>query len=363
MSIFNRQPLVSRYILPAVACVGLMTAAAALTWTSVPGAASAAAKPGGAGVPYAHMPDIAPIGTRVDKYLDVPVSAKGPAIDPAKGYRTEKVGDGLYMITDGGIQSMFLTYESGVVVMDAPQAFASHIREAVAEVTDKPITHLIYSHFHADHIGGAGTLGGNPIIIAHAETNRQLTRANDPSRPPASITFTDTYHLAVGTQVLELSYRGTAHCPGNIFIYAPKQRTLMVIDVIFPGWMPWRRLALAQDIPALFVQVKDINDWSFDTIVGGHVGRVGTHADVALELAFLEDLRKAAATGLKTTKFGDGLDPADLANPWAAYDHYIDRGAISCVNEMTPEWSQRLAGFDVFIWDQCYSMEQSLRID
>ena len=137
----------------------------------------------------------------------------------------------------------------------------------------------------------------------------------------------------------------------------------MVIDMIFPGWMPWRRLALAQDIPALFAQVKAINDRDFDTIVGGHVARVGTHADVALELAFLEDLKAAAANGLKTTKFGEGLDPADLANPWAAYDHYIDRVAIGCVKEMTPKWSQRLGGFDVFIWDQCYSMEQSLRID
>ena len=363
MNIFNRQPRVSRFILPPIVCVGLVTAAAALTWTSVPRAVDAAARPGSAGVPYADMPDIAPIGTRMDKYLDVPASAKGPAVDPARGYRTEKVGDGLYMITDGGIQSMFLTYETGVVVMDAPQAFASHIREAVAAVTDKPITHLIYSHFHADHIGGAGTLGGQPIIIAHAETNRQLARANDPNRPPASITFTDTYRLAVGSQVLELSYLGTAHCPGNILIYAPKQRTLMVIDMIFPGWMPWRRLALAQDIPALFAQVKAINDRDFDTIVGGHVARVGTHADVALELAFLEDLKAAAANGLKTTKFGEGLDPADLANPWAAYDHYIDRVAISCVKEMTPKWSQRLGGFDVFIWDQCYSMEQSLRID
>ena len=33
------------------------------------------------------------------------------------------------------------------------------------------------------------------------------------------------------------------------------------------------------------------------------------------------------------------------------------------VNALTPRWSRRLAGFDVYIWDQCYSMEQSLRID
>src|SRR4029450_12101444 len=50
--------------------------------------------------PYANMPSIPPIGVRIAKYMDVPDSAKGPAVDPAKGYRIQKLGDGLYMITD-----------------------------------------------------------------------------------------------------------------------------------------------------------------------------------------------------------------------------------------------------------------------
>src|SRR3982751_1752888 len=123
------------WVLPATAC-----------------AQSGAPKPeqGIAGEPYPNMPAIAPIGVRTAKYFDIPMSAQGPAIDPAKGYRLQDFGNGLYMITDNQIQSMFLVYDSGVVVMDAPQAFASHIRQAIAEVSDKPITHLIYSHFHAD---------------------------------------------------------------------------------------------------------------------------------------------------------------------------------------------------------------------
>ncbi len=56
--------------------------------------------PGSAGAPYANMPEIAPIGVRIGKYLDVPESAKGPAVDPAKGYRIQELGTGLYMITD-----------------------------------------------------------------------------------------------------------------------------------------------------------------------------------------------------------------------------------------------------------------------
>jgi len=310
------------------------------------------------------MPAIAPIGVRVDKYLDVPDFAKGSAVDPARGYRTQKLGDGLYMITDGAYQSMFMTYDNGVVVVDAPPSYASLIPKAIAEVTDKSITHLVYSHHHIDHIGGAKSLGGHPVVIAQKETNRLLARDNDPNRPLATVTFDDRYRLTVGGQVLELSYHGAAHAPGNIFIYAPKQRTLMVVDLIFPGWMPWRRLAVAQDIPAVFAQVREVSAWDFETLVAGHVARTGTHADVTTQLEFMEELKAAAEAALRATRPGEGLNPIDRANnPWAVFDDYIDRVSLACVNQLTPKWSTKLAAYDVFIWDQCFAMEQSLRID
>jgi glyoxylase-like metal-dependent hydrolase (beta-lactamase superfamily II) len=313
---------------------------------------------------YDEMPEIAPIGVRIAHYLPVPQQARGPAIDPAKGYRLEELGKGLYMITDNAYQSMFMVYESGVVVVDAPPAYAAHIVEGIREVTDKPITHLVYSHSHADHIAGATALGPVPIIIAHEETKRLLSRAKDPNRPLPTVTFSDRYSLKVGTQRLELSYHGDAHEPGNIFIYAPDQQTLMVIDMVFPGWMPWRRFALAHDIPGYFAQMKEIRDVPFKTLVGGHVARTGTHADVDRQIAFMHDLKVAATKALGTTKPGAGLD-ADVAgvNPWAVFDDYIDRVVIKCVNDLTPTWSNQLAAYDIYIWDQCYAMEQSLRID
>jgi antibiotic biosynthesis monooxygenase (ABM) superfamily enzyme len=45
--------------------------------------------------------------------------------------------------------------------------------------------------------------------------------------------------------------------------------------------------------------------------------------------------------------------------PWAGFDNYIDRAVVQCVNRMTPKWATRLAAYDVFIWDQCYAVEQS----
>src|SRR5262245_47655198 len=126
MKPWNRVRHASLYAFLGVGAVAL-TALAGVFWTGAALAARTGARPGTPGAPYANMPSIAPIGVRVDKYLDVPDHAKGPAVDPAKGYRTQKLGEGLYMITDGAYQSMFMTYENGVVVIDAPPSYVAHI--------------------------------------------------------------------------------------------------------------------------------------------------------------------------------------------------------------------------------------------
>ena len=314
-------------------------------------------------VPYEGMPKIAPIGVRIGKYFDVPDASKGPPVDPKKGYRLQDLGDGLYMVTDNIYQSMLLAYDKGVVVIDTPPTFAAHLPEAIKEISDKPVTHVIYSHAHKDHIGGTRGLGGNPIIIAHDETAWRLKRDNDPDRPIPTVTFKDTYKLDVGGKVLDLSYHGVGHLPGNIFISAPKQKVLMVIDTVFPGWMPWRRFAVAQDVLGSIAQVEQIGKMDWNTLVAGHVQRAGTHADVDAQVAFYRDLKDAAGKALASTKPGEGVDPGDMGNAWAVFDNYIDRVVVACVNTLAPKWQSRMAAFDVYIWDQCYSMEQTLRIE
>ena len=55
-------------------------------------------------------------------------------------------------------------------------------------------------------------------------------------------------HLDIGGKRLELSYQGNIRQEGSIWIYAPSERILMVVDVIFPSWAPFRRLAVLEDI-------------------------------------------------------------------------------------------------------------------
>ncbi len=316
-------------------------------------------------VGYQAATDIPPPLTVIANYDDIPQAALGPEI-PAKGYFVEEITDGFYWVTEGVYQSMFVVTETGVIVVDAPPTIGDKILAAIAEVTDKAITHVIYSHSHIDHIGAAAQYPADAVVIAHEETAAQLARALDPSRPVPTETFTLTRTLTVGGKTLELMYPGNNHEPGNIFIYAPEAKIVMVVDVIFPGWMMWRRLALAEDIPGLFSAVDQLLELDFEVAVTGHLGRLGTRDDIKTQQQFMHDLATAAGEGLASVSLGTvamSLSPADQANPWAFFDGYIDRVVHYCVDALTPTWRSQLAGFDVFIYDQCLAMEQSLRID
>ena len=87
-------------------------------------------------------------------YAAIPETALGVAI-PEKGYFVEELGDGLYWVTEGTYHVMFLTTGQGVIVVDAPPSMGDKVLKAIAETTEEPITHVIYSHSHADHGLGA----------------------------------------------------------------------------------------------------------------------------------------------------------------------------------------------------------------
>jgi hypothetical protein len=76
-------------------------------------------------------------------FAPVPPFAQGPAI-PSKGYLFEKIGQGCYWLGDGSYQMLFLASNEGVIVVDAPPTLGNNILRAIREVTDQPITHVVY---------------------------------------------------------------------------------------------------------------------------------------------------------------------------------------------------------------------------
>lgn len=302
--------------------------------------------------------------------VQIPEAAKGPTI-PAKGYLVQQIRDHLYWVTDGTYNTMFLVTDKGVVAVDAPPSIGKNYLKAIAEVTNKPVTYVIYTHAHLDHIGAAGIFPKNATFIAQQETAAELQRAKSVTNnvsmvpPIPTVTFTKNYTLQIGNQTLKLDYYGVNHLPGNIFIYAPKQKVLMLVDIIFPGWIPFPYLAIAKDV-AGFIKAHDIalNNYDFDTIVAGHLTRLGTRNDVIVQKEFVSDLEKAAAKANQEVLFSKiASQVGRFDNPWLIFSKYIDVVNEDCVNNMLPKWENRLGGAQQFMSTHCFTMAESGRVD
>jgi glyoxylase-like metal-dependent hydrolase (beta-lactamase superfamily II) len=78
---------------------------------------------------------------------------------------------------------------------------------AAANGVPNTVTHLVYSHHHADHAGASSLFGGDVTRVGHEETRRLLLRDDDPARPAPEITFADRYTLQVGGERVELAWQ------------------------------------------------------------------------------------------------------------------------------------------------------------
>jgi len=306
----------------------------------------------------------------------VPEIAHGIPVDPDKGFVVREIESGLYWVGNGAYMAMFLVGPNGVAVVDAPPSLIDGLQAAIAETTDKPVTHMVYTHHHGDHIGGAGRFREDVTTIAHERTARALSRnmpctdcidVNNP-RPEPGVTFTDEHTLKLGPErTLELAYKGPNHAPGNIFVHAPNQKTLMAVDIVYPGWVPFDLLSVSTNIPGLIEAHEQILDYKFDTFVGGHIGRTGNREDVKLAAEYIDDLQSKAIAALEDNPRSEIIPPLGreygFEHSWWLTDQHTQAVTQQCTQAMEQAWKGRLGGVETFAREHCKRMQFSLRID
>jgi glyoxylase-like metal-dependent hydrolase (beta-lactamase superfamily II) len=330
--------------------------AAVLLDGMLPGAARAAGTTGTTGTP--GLPDFAPI----------PPASLGPALN-SNGYYVGQIQGNLYWVTDTFYQAMFLSTREGVVLVDAPPTIGHNLQRAIKDVTaangrPSQVTHLVYSHSHADHAGASGIFGNNVVRIGHAATKEFLLRDADPNRPAPNITFQDEYTLNVGGETLELAYHGPNHAPDNIYILAPEYQTLMLVDVLYPGWVPFQSVAVSQDIPG-WVAAQDVAmSLPWNTLVGGHLGRLGVRADGDIQKQYMADLEASVRSvygSLDPTPYFQKYGPT--GNAWAIFQTFLDAVAENAAAPVISKYTGTLAAADVYTVSNAWTLMESLRID
>ena len=281
----------------------------------------------------------------------------------------------ILVVYSGSHQALFLVSDEGVIVVDCPPSLDLNLKYAIGNVTDQPVRKVIYSHAHNDHIGSASIFNsnssGNSVdFIAHAETAVLLEAVpgGDTGRPTPTETFAKNTTVHLGNQTVELAYFGPNHQPGNVFIYVPSSKILMLIDIIFPGWAPFFNLALAEFVPG-YVQAHDISlQYDFEVFVGGHFNRVGNRKDVELAREYVYDLLDSCREVLDDTNinFTDEIASAFEQNPnnfYAALGPFTNLPAELCAQPVINKWLGILAGVDVVTISHATRMIQGLRIE
>ena len=306
--------------------------------------------------------------TNLPDYAPVPPSALGPALNE-QGYYVGRVERNLFWVTDGTYQAAFLLTDDGVVVFDAPPTIGHNLRRAIDEVaaaegTTNTVTHVVYSHHHADHAGAAAIFEGDVVRIGHEDTRRLLLRDNDPMRPAPDVTFKDSYTLNVAGNRVDLVFHGPNHSPDNIFIHFPDHDTLMLVDIVNAGWVPIYNLNLTEDVPG-YIAAPDIAlSYEWNHYIGGHLGRLGTRDDIALHQQYVADIVESSKAALAS------VDPTPYfvkygANVWAGVKGYLDEVTAQAAAPIVAKYTGVLASADVkeFTYSTTFMILQSIRLD
>ncbi len=307
-------------------------------------------------------------GDDLPDYAPIPPSARGAALNE-QGYYVGRVERNLYWVTDGVYQSAFLTTPDGVVLFDAPPSIGHNLQRAVDEVaaaTDvsSTVTHLVYSHHHADHAAASWLFGPDIVRIGHEETRRLLARDGDPARPVPEVTFADTYTMDFGGDRVELAWHGSNHTPDNIYIHFPDHDTLMLIDVVNAGWVPIYNLNLSEDVIG-YMEAPDIAlAYPWTHLISGHLGRLATRDDVAVHQQYIADIEASSREALAS------VDPVPFyvrggENVWAGVKGHLDAVTERAAAPVIAKYTGVLAAADIeaFTTTTTFLIMQSLRLD
>lgn len=240
-----------------------------------------------------------------------------------------------------------MTTPEGVVVFDPLSAeVATLLLQQIKAVAPNPaIRYVIYSHHHADHVEGAKALGGSPVIVAHANTARDiLSRPDEQIVPPSEVFDSKTHSVTLGGTTIELIHIPGAHTDGMVVSYLPAQRALVEVDMAMVKMVPPVG-APYSSFHGTIAAIEEMQKLDYDLVIPGH-GAAGTKRDIADYLVLLramdQELRRAATAEGLTRFHGDSTffsDPkvgailfraVDAPEPqyagWQGFDHHMLQG-------------------------------------
>jgi cyclase len=225
----------------------------------------------------------------------------------------EKLRDNLYVLTGGGGATAVFIASNGVVVVDTKNpGWGQPILDKIKTLTDKPVTTIINTHTHNDHVGGNVEFPVSVEIVTQENTRSNMERTTPNGKGMPTRTFKDKMSLMSGSDRVDLYYFGPGHTNGDAWVVFPALRVMHAGDM-FSGKNPplldagngGSGVAIPDSIARAAAGISNV-----DTIITGH-SKTMTWADLEEYVQFNRDFLAAVRAAMKA-----GTSPDAAAAEW-----------------------------------------------
>ena len=254
------------------------------------------------------------------------VSAQGNAPNTVQ---VEKVKDNLWVLRGGGGNTAVFATANGVTVVDAKNpGWGKPILDAIKTLTNKPVTTLINTHTHGDHVSGNVDFPATVDVVVQENTKTNMEKmpifAESKGVGLAKRTFKDRLTIGRGADEIALYYFGPGHTNGDAFVVFPALRVMHAGDIFANKAMPLideanggSMLHIGDTLMKAHDTIKNV-----DTIINGHMPTQTTWADLKQFAEFNQELAAWMQAQLKA-----GKTPEQAAAEWKLPEKYTGYSA------------------------------------
>lgn len=213
-------------------------------------------------------------------------------------YILQKIGERTYYVQRYFYSTTFYVGDKGVLLFDAPEGRGKYLLQAIRDVTPLPVTALVYSHYHVDHIGDspfwndeAKKEGVNLRIIASKATAEKMQFMNSRLPVATQVLSKKDDQFKFEKQTIELHrFVKAGHTDDHSVWLLKQEKVAHSPDLLNPDQLPMMGFAVSDTLVYHDSNLRQVEmlDWKY--FIGGH-GNIGSHDDFKFQRQFLNDLR------------------------------------------------------------------------
>jgi cyclase len=274
--------------------------------------------------------------------LAMATAAQQAPAPAATALQVEKLRDNLFVLRGGGGNTAVFVQANGVTVVDTKNpGWGQPLLTKIRELTNKPVTTIINTHTHFDHVSGNVDFPATVDIVTHENTAANMKRiaatttlppvTGFPGTLPANVlaqsagrglptrTFRDTMTIGAGNDRIDLRYFGRGHTNGDAWVLFPALRVMHAGDIFSGKNLPlldYNSGGSGVEISDTLMRAYAATSTTVDSIVTGH-STVMTPNDLREYADFNRDFRNAVLEDKK-----NGRSVEEIIKSWRIPDQY-----------------------------------------